>query len=163
MLIVRAARESDTRALAAVDQETWSPQVSPAPRPAPGSPFADRDRLGDFLVAEVDGEVAGYVALHQTIPLASHSHVLEINGLAVRPRHQGAGVGSRLVEEAKTEAVKRGASKLTLRVLAPNTGARALYDACGFHVEGVLEGEFLLEGRPTDDVLMACRLDEDRA
>jgi ribosomal protein S18 acetylase RimI-like enzyme len=162
MVTVRSARESDSRALAAVDQETWSPQVSPAPRPAPGSPFADRDRLRDIIVAEVDGEVAGYVALTQTIPLASHSHVLEINGLAVSPRRQGAGVGRRLIEEAKTEAEKRGASKLTLRVLAPNTGARALYEACGFRVEGVLEGEFLLEGRATDDVLMACHLDGHR-
>jgi len=68
-------------------------------------------------------------------------------------------VGRALVEAAKWEAHRRGATKLTLRVLAPNTGARRLYEACGFVVEGVLVGEFLLDGRPVDDVLMACRLD----
>jgi RimJ/RimL family protein N-acetyltransferase len=43
-------------------------------------------------------------------------------------------------------------------VLAPNAPARRLYERCGFVVEGVLEGEFILEDAPTDDILMACRL-----
>jgi RimJ/RimL family protein N-acetyltransferase len=59
------------------------------------------------------------------------------------------------VEAAAEEATRRGATRLTLRVLAPNAPARALYAACGFTVEGVLAGEFVLEGEPVDDVLMA--------
>lgn len=109
-------------------------------------------------MAEDDGRVVGYVTLHQSIPLATHSHVLEINGLAVDPAHQGQGVGRRLVEEAKREARRRGARKLTLRVLRPNVSARQLYDSCGFAVEGVLEAEFVLQGQPVDDVLMAWHL-----
>ena len=62
------------------------------------------------------------------------------------------------MEEAKLEAARRGASKLTLRVLAPNATARRLYEACGFTVEGVLEAEFSFDGQLVDDVLMACRL-----
>lgn len=164
MITIRPATTDDDQALAAIDQATWSPAVTPAPRRAPGSPFSeDPRRLDEVLVAEVDGSVAGYVALHQTIPLPSHSHVLEINGLAVDPGYQGEGLGRRLVEEARREASRRGARKLTLRVLAPNVGARHLYEACGFHVEGVLEGEFLLEGAPVDDVLMAIRLGSSRS
>jgi hypothetical protein len=49
-------------------------------------------------------------------------------------------------------------SKVTLRVLGHNVGARRLYERCGFVPEGVLRGEFLLEGRYVDDVLMACDL-----
>ena len=63
------------------------------------------------------------------------------------------------MEEAKAEAVRRGARKLSLRVMAPNATARRLYEACGFVVEGILVGEFILNGRPVDDVLMTSRLD----
>ncbi len=161
MITIRPAEAADDPLLAAIDQATWSPAVTPAPRPEPGSAFSrDPNRLQEVLVAEVDGLVAGYVALHQAIPLPSHSHVLEINGLAVHPRLQGHGLGRRLVEEAKREASRRGAGKLTLRVLEPNAAARRLYERCGFGVEGLLEGEFLLDGVLTDDVLMACRLDD---
>jgi ribosomal protein S18 acetylase RimI-like enzyme len=90
--------------------------------------------------------------------MPSHAHVLEIGGLAVDPVRQGAGVGRRLVEAAVQECRRRGARKVTLRVLGPNTAARRLYDSCGFQVEGVLREEFLLEDRYVDDVLMARQL-----
>lgn len=159
MLVIRQARPGDDRRLREIDHGTWSPDVTPAPRTDPDLPFLQGDTTtDDVLVAELDGDVVGYVTLHQALPLPSHSHVLEVNGLAVDPQAQGRGVGRALVGAAQQEAVRRGASRLTLRVLAPNTGARRLYEACGFAVEGVLAGEFVLEGRPVDDLLMACRV-----
>lgn len=153
---------ADSEALARIDTVTWSPRVTPAPRRDPEEPFfGERADPGDVLVVEDDGDVVGYVAIHQPIPLPSHRHVLEINGLAVEPRHQGRGVGRLLVEESKKEARRRGARKLSLRVLAPNHSARRLYESCGFVVEGTLRAEFLLEGEEVDDVLMACQLDEE--
>jgi RimJ/RimL family protein N-acetyltransferase len=47
---------------------------------------------------------------------------------------------------------------MTLRVLGHNAAARRLYEGCGFVVEGVLPGEFLIEGRYVDDVLMGRAL-----
>jgi len=153
---VRRAREDDGEALRAIDLSTWSSRVSPAPVPAATRPFFDeRTTPDDVLVAEVEGRPAGYVAVHQSIPVPSHEHVLEIGGLAVDPAAQGRGVGRALVEAAIEEARRRGARKLTLRVLAHNTPARRLYERCGFHVEGVLTGEFVLDGVDVDDVLMA--------
>ncbi len=84
--------------------------------------------------------------------------MLTLNGFAVSPTAQGQGVGRMLAEAAKTEARRRGATRLTLRVLAGNRAARRLYESCGFVVEGVLVGEFVLGGQPVDDVLMACSL-----
>lgn len=154
--------QADSEALARIDTVTWSPRVTPASRRDPEEPFfGERADPGDVLVVEDDGDVVGYVAIHQPIPLPSHRHVLEINGLAVEPRHQGRGVGRLLVEESKKEARRRGARKLSLRVLAPNHSARRLYESCGFVVEGTLRAEFLLEGEEVDDVLMACQLDEE--
>lgn len=149
----------DESALSSLDISTWSPDVTPAPAREPGSAFfSDRTHPEDVLVADDDGQVVGYVLLHQPITLASHRHVLEINGLAVDPAHQGHGVGRRLVDAAKREAEGRGARKLSLRVLSPNVLARQLYESCGFTVEGVLEGEFVIEGEVVDDVLMAWHL-----
>lgn len=104
------------------------------------------------------GAVAGYAKLGQSMAISSHEHVLELGGLAVDPRCQGRGVGRGLVEAAVEDARARGARKLSLRVLGLNTGARRLYESCGFSVEGVLRAEFLLEGRFVDDVLMARHL-----
>lgn len=47
---------------------------------------------------------------------------------------------------------------MTLRVLGHNTGARRVYERCGFVVEGVLRGEFRIDGQDVDDILMARSL-----
>jgi len=156
---VRTARPDDDAALVAIDAATWTPAVSPAPMPEAGTAyFGERTEPEDVLVALVDGVVAGYVQLKQTSPVPSHEHVLLINGLAVHPDHQRSGIGRRLVAAAVEEARRRGVRKLSLRVLGPNTGARKLYEALGFVVEGVLQGEFHLDGTYVDDVFMARQL-----
>ena len=114
-------------------------------------------------MAEEDGVARGYVRLGRPGPLPSHAHVLVINGLAVDPGRQGLGIGSRLIAAALDEARGRGARKVSLRVLASNTRARSLYASCGFVVEGVLRGEFLLHDEFVDDLFMARYLDDGAA
>lgn len=155
----RHAEFRDAETLSAIDRSTWGPTVTPAPLPSPDSPFFDdKTDPSNTLIAEDGGKVLGYVVLHQSIPLPSHSHVLEISGLAVDPLHQGRGVGRFLIQWAKVEAQRRGAAKLSLRVLSPNEPARRLYESCGFSIEGILRDEFVLAGQRLDDILMACRL-----
>ena len=156
---VRTATPGDDEALQLIDQQTWTAAVSPAEIPAAGTPFLDdRTSPDDVLVAEVDGEVAGYVVLRRDSPMPSHAHVLKIGGLAVGPGHQRQGIGDLLVNAAVEEARRRGARKLSLRVLGSNPGARRLYERCGFVVEGVLREEFRLDGAFVDDVMMARHL-----
>lgn len=155
---VRAALLGDDAALLDVDRLTWTSRTSPAPPPDWSLPrrFFRDDRGPDgFLVAELDDEVVGFVALHQTLDAPAHAHVLTIDGLGVLPRAQGLGVGTLLVAAAVDRARERGARRVTLRVLGGNTPARVVYERCGFVVEGVLRGEFVLDGAPVDDVLMA--------
>lgn len=155
MIQIRKARLEDEDALARVDAATWSTDVSPAPPPLPGTPFfGPRALPDDVLVAESE-TVIGYAKLTRPIALASHEHVLELGGLAVDPDRKRTGAGRRLVEAIAQEAHARGARRLSLRVLGPNTAARELYAACGFVTEGTLKAEFLLDGRYVDDVLMA--------
>jgi ribosomal protein S18 acetylase RimI-like enzyme len=157
---IRGATAADDAALAALDQLTWSWQSSPAPAPLPGTRFFEprAGRPEDVLVAVSGGAVVGYVHVGPPTPVPSNRHVLMIRGLAVDPARRGEGIGRRLVDAAVREGRDRGARRITLRVLAPNTAARDLYDAAGFVVEGVLHEEFLLEGRYVDDVLMALDL-----
>lgn len=164
MTRIRAGKAADEAELAGIDAATWSPDVTPAAERRADAPFfTDRTSPRDVLVALVDHQVAGYVSLRQASPLPSHQHVLEVTGLAVDPRYRGRGIGRRLVEAAKQEARRRGARKLSLRVLGPNTVAQRLYESCGFRVEGRLVAEFLIQGRFVDDLLMAADLTEPSA
>jgi len=156
---IRGATVADDAALAAIDRATWTSLASPAPVPPDGATFFDgRADPEDVLVAESGGAVVGYVQIGPSIPVPSNAHVMTVRGLAVEPGRRGVGIGRRLVEAAVAAARGRGARRLTLRVLGPNAAARAVYEACGFVVEGVLREEFLLDGRYVDDVLMALDL-----
>jgi ribosomal protein S18 acetylase RimI-like enzyme len=150
--VIRPARAEDEAAVRALDAATWSADVSPAHRS--DAPIA----VDGFLVAEEGGAVVGYVAIGRPTPLESNRHVADIRGLAVAPSAQGRGIGRALVEAGVALARERGARKVRLRVLGPNTAARALYESCGFVVEGVLREEFFLDGRYVDDVMMARTL-----
>jgi ribosomal protein S18 acetylase RimI-like enzyme len=157
--VIRKAEASDAAALAALDRAAWSALSSPGPVPPDGEPFFDeRTSPDDVLVAVEDGEVAGYVRLGRASRFASSDHVLTVNGIAVDPARQRQGVGRSLIDAAAAEARRRGARRLTLRVFAPNEGARRLYESAGFVVEGVLRAEFFLDGTYVDDVLMVLEL-----
>ena len=62
-----------------------------------------RERLADFTVAEVDGEVAGCAALTELGP-----GLAEVRSLAVREDFAGRGIGHALVEALVHEAASRG-------------------------------------------------------
>lgn len=160
MITIRPAEPADDGAIVAVDDRTWTTLTSPAPKPEGPRSHFERHPVEDVLVAVLDGRVVGYVQIHNLHgDVPSHRHAIEINGLAVHPDATGRGVGGQLVEAAVAEAVRRGARKVSLRVLGPNAAARRLYARCGFREEGVLREEFLLDGVYVDDVLMARFVD----
>ncbi|MFF8019269.1 GNAT family N-acetyltransferase [Streptomyces sp. NPDC007929] len=157
---IRVARPEDDAELALLDRLTWSPRHAVTPEPRPPHPpfFSERHAPEDCLVAELGGRLAGYVQLGFPTPLDSNRHVRQIQGLAVAEEARGRGAGRALVRAAVDEARRRGARRITLRVLGHNTAARALYEAEGFVVEGVLPEEFLVGGAYVDDVFMGRSL-----
>ena len=77
-----------------------------------------------------------------------------------------------LLSAAEDGARARGARKLSLRTFSTNPQAIRLYTRFGFEREGLLRGEFLIEGQYVDDILLAKDLtgpsangltDDDRA
>lgn len=135
----------------------------PPPRP-PHPPFFDEAHLpAHHLVAEMPGRgPVGYIRLVPPTDLESNAHVRQIQGLVVDPAARGCGVARALLDAACERARGQGARRVTLRVLGHNTPARELYAAAGFVVEGVLRGEFELDGEYRDDVLMGRWLETAR-
>jgi amino-acid N-acetyltransferase len=83
-----------------------------------------RSRLGDFVVAEHEGEVVGCAALTALGPGLG-----EVRSLAVRRDHEGQGLGRAIVESFLNEAAARGFAlvlALTRRV--------SFFEGLGFQV-----------------------------
>ncbi|NGN65042.1 GNAT family N-acetyltransferase [Streptomyces sp. A7024] len=159
-LVIRLATLADGAELLDLDLRCWSTLHSVQDRPQPPYEpfFAARNRPDDFLVAELDGRLAGYIKVVPPTPLAASVHVRQIQGLIVDEWARGKGVGRALLRGAADHSRGQGARRLTLRVLGHNAPARRLYEAEGFAVEGVLPEEFLLGGQYVDDVLMGRSL-----
>jgi len=94
---------------------------------------AERIALGEVLVAEIDGEIAGFAVV------LDESGRAELDGLFVEPSHWLRGIGRALVDEAIHLARDRG---LSLMTVVANPAAREFYELCGFSVEGEAQTRF---------------------
>jgi GNAT superfamily N-acetyltransferase len=92
------------------------------------------------LVAELAGEILGFVDARLTqSPDPMHRdlvycHVVEI---AVRSRHQGKGIGERLLRAAEDWGRQQGAELALLEYLAANTRAGAFYHRLGYSAASI--------------------------
>lgn len=157
-LTVRGSTLSDAAELARIDAAAADPGTY-VTAPTSGPFFSETTSPADVLVAELGGRLVGYVKIRPATPLPSNAHVQQVQGLAVDPAARRRGVASSLLAAALAEALRRGARKLSLRVLASNPQALAFYARHGYRTEGVLVEEFHLEdGSYTDDIVMARQL-----
>lgn len=78
---------------------------------------------------EVDGELAGYFALH-----ARADGVMILTHLYVRSAHRGKGVGQKVMSWVAREAKTLGVPAIELLVLRKNKGAVGFYERNGYAV-----------------------------
>lgn len=98
-----------------------------------------------FLVAEVDGEAAGYVGMH---------HILDqgdICSIAVFPQYRRQGVARQLLLSLFQYGEQQGLRQIMLEVRQSNMGAQALYAGLGF-VQAGRRKNFYTE--PMEDALL---------
>ncbi|TWD72494.1 ribosomal protein S18 acetylase RimI-like enzyme [Kribbella amoyensis] len=92
---------------------------------------------GRFVfVAEVRGEVAGFVAGEERDHWSGDID-LYVGELAVAARREGKGVGKALMKAVTQHARQIGVANVTLETGAANRGARKFYKALGFEPEDV--------------------------
>ena len=104
-----------------------------------------KNSLSCWLVAEEDGEVAGYIG-SQTVMGET-----DMMNVAVHPDYRRRGIGEKLVE-ALVEALKsRESHCLTLEVRASNAPAKALYEKLGFTQVGLRKNYYR---NPKEDALI---------
>jgi GNAT superfamily N-acetyltransferase len=107
--------------------------------------------LGIFVVADLDGQVVGQARV-SVPPLArlAHNGTFEVS---VHPEFQGIGIGRALTEACLAWARGAGLIQISLSVIASNTGARTLYEHCGFRCE---DGRHLYIRHPDGVVRRRC-------
>jgi ribosomal protein S18 acetylase RimI-like enzyme len=128
-ILIRQARPDDAEALKAVLRDTlestWLPQLTTeAARMVqsgekPAAYVGERGLL--FLVAEVAGEVVGFVDWDGDF----------VNALHVRSSHARTGVGRRLMDRAEAGIAEAGFAAARLETDTFNQRARAFYAARG--------------------------------
>ncbi|MER5435301.1 GNAT family N-acetyltransferase [Streptomyces sp. NPDC002588] len=98
--------------------------------------LADPDQ--EHLLAEVDGEPAGFVVL---AGLRETAGTVELRRIVVGPAFQGRGLGRRMFRTAVARAHGlHGAHRVWLDVKPGNVRARALYTSEGFIENGTIAG-----------------------
>lgn len=136
----RLMESGDIPAVLAIETDSF-------PDPWTEGLFADELGRSDrsWKVVSRDEKIIAYGGV---MTVGDEGHVLN---LAVASSGRGAGVARRLLWELAADAVRAGASRLTLEVSASNETALALYRSCGFDVVGRRPGYYPSTG---DDALL---------
>ncbi len=101
-----------------------------------------------FLVAELNGAVAGYCGCYQSLEEA------EIVDVVVRKDLRNRGIAGEMLRELMRIGVRQGAFAYTLEVRASNRPAIHLYESLGFEHIGIRKNFYQ---KPTEDAVIMWR------
>lgn len=108
----------------------------------------------DFLlVAEVDGEIIGYISAERGTPnrIGHTAYIV----LGIRGGYRGNGIGKEFLKRLDTWALNSKITRLELTVMQSNIAAKSLYEKSGFVVEGVKKKSMFVDGKYEDECYMA--------
>jgi L-amino acid N-acyltransferase YncA len=153
--LVRAAAPSDAAAVAAIYNDGIADRVATFETRVrePAEIAAWLDAGLPFLVATLDGEVAGFARVSPYSDRCVYAGVGE-HGVYVARAARGRGVGRVLLEALCAAAEAAGLYKLTSRIFADNAASIAAHVAAGFEVVGVQRRHGRLDGEWKDCVLV---------
>lgn len=120
-MLIRDMKEADLLEVCRIEQEIFS------------DPWNYEDFKGSYLsennsylIAEVDGEIAGYCGYWG---VADEGYIYNV---AVREEYRRQQIGYQMLSELIRQAKDRGITALTLEVRQSNEAARRLYERLGF-------------------------------
>lgn len=153
-MVIRASRIEDYEQLIELENLIWDYTNTPMPMVWDSvADYAGHFPPGSQFVLIENGKLAGNMSVKYPTPLDCNRHVWEI-AIGVHPDFQGKGIGSKLLQFLDEEGRKHGIRKICLRVLSTNITAISFYKKNGYLEQGVLKGEFFLNGQYVDDILM---------
>lgn len=144
--MIRRMRESDLEDAARLEKRYFS---VPWTREQLGESLQSGQYL--FLVAEEDGQVAGYAGLLRVMDEG------DITNVVVDEAYRGKGLGTRLMAALLEEGRGCGMKEFTLEVRVSNQRAIRLYESLGFVQEGVRKRFY---ERPVEDALIMWKRDQ---
>jgi ribosomal protein S18 acetylase RimI-like enzyme len=84
------------------------------------------------LIARLDGRAVGLANCFTGFSTFAAEPLVNVHDMGVLPDYRGRGIGRALLQTVEREAIRRGASKVTLEVLSRNERAKGLYLALGY-------------------------------
>jgi GNAT superfamily N-acetyltransferase len=136
--VIRPATPEDAEAVARVHVETWRAAYAHAlsPEGLAGLSVTQRAELhrrSPPVVAEVDGEIVGFVSVG---PGTDPDTDGELYAIYVLPDHWGTGLGRALMQAGEERLRDLGHQHAILWVLEDNPRARRFYEAAGWTLDG---------------------------
>jgi GNAT superfamily N-acetyltransferase len=136
--VVRSGTPADAEAVARVQVETWQAAYAhmlPRDELARLSieDRADQWRRHPPLVAEVDGEVIGFVSVGRSRDEGEDG---ELYAIYVHPNHWDTGAGRALIAAGEERLQQLGHKEALLWVLEDNPRARRFYEIAGWSTDG---------------------------
>ena len=137
---IRKMTETDLPEVCKIENESFSD---------PWSERSFRDSLMDekngYLVAVVDGKIAGYCGLWG---IAGEG---DIYNVAVKNEFRRKHIGEALLKTLIQQSIERGITSFTLEVRASNEPAIKLYESLGFHGVGTRKDFYT---KPKEDAVI---------
>jgi ribosomal protein S18 acetylase RimI-like enzyme len=130
-VVIRPATAEDAEVVARVQIASWQAAYTHlfSPGQLDAIPLAERTSFwGRFppIVAEVEGDVVGFVAVGNG----------ELYAIYVHPDHWGTGVGRELMRAGEGRLRELGETSVSLWVFEDNPQARRFYEAAGWSTDG---------------------------
>lgn len=159
-IVLRDAAEADFDAIAAIYGHHVRHGLASFEEEAPSreemlSRWRKVKELGlPYIVAELDGRVAGYAYAGTYRPRPAYRHTIE-NSVYIDDALRGRGIGKALLVELIARC-SRGPWRQMLAVIgnSGNAGSIGLHRSCGFRMIGTLEQVGFKHGQWVDTVLM---------
>jgi ribosomal protein S18 acetylase RimI-like enzyme len=167
---VRVATTNDSQAISEIHVQAWQhtyreilppaylSDLSVSRRKAIWAESIERN-LPHVLVAEVDGQVVGFSAVGPSRDEDASIRAYELWAIYLSPSYWSKGIGRELWLASRKHAVERGATSLSLWVIASNKRAIMFYKSAGFEVAANSLKFSEIGGARIETVRYAQRLD----